>query len=458
MDNNVLWSLRLGFSAKQAPQIKQLGIEKFLRQSFADKPDIPASPFFLTGEPKNNAELKADGEKRKADRATDVARVKQSKKNLLEFKGWWVGRMREEPFPLREKMTLFLHNHFVSTVTILHWLYDHNTVLRENAFGNFRELTKKMLYTNAMVKYLNNNANRKGNLNENLSRELLELFTIGIGNYTEQDIKNGAIGLAGLTTGDRKAFYNNGRESSEAFTYFGKKGNFKADEMVDIIFEQKNAPYHFTRKLLKWFIYDNPPESLVKYYGDYFREKDYEIQPLMVKIFTEEFSKPTAGSKIKDPLLFILHVTDELNIKAQSNKLLAFFARSQGMDLYKQVNVKGWDGGRSWLSSQTYQQRLNTCDILCKGANFKTTAVRNLDEIDDYKAEIDVRVDWSRKGNNKTVIAELGDRLLFTVDDEMQKNFETVLRHDFVPNDKNADNGVLRLFNNMVRTPEFQLI
>ena len=119
--------------------------------------------------------------------------------------------------------------------------------------------------------------NKKDKINENLSRELLELFTLGIGNYTEEDIKNGAKALAGLGLGEMDATYRPFFEDNTIKTYFGKTGNFKVDDLVDIIFEQKNIPYLITRKILKWFIYDNPSEELVTYYGDYLQKMNFEI-------------------------------------------------------------------------------------------------------------------------------------------------------------------------------------
>ena len=139
-----------------------------------------------------------------------------------------------------------------------------------------------------MIEYLDNKDNRRNKLNENLSRELLELFTIGIGNYTENDIKNGAKALAGLLPNDIEGTYRPNFENSEEIEYFGKKGIFKADDLIDIIFQQQQTPYLIVRKILKWFIYDNPEDDLVKYYGDYFRQIDFEIQPLLTKIISEE--------------------------------------------------------------------------------------------------------------------------------------------------------------------------
>ncbi|AWH83733.1 DUF1800 domain-containing protein [Flavobacterium album] len=461
MDTQTLWSLRLGFNGRHAAKIKNDGIKHFVEQSFAQKPDKTV-PAFIANLPKTPDEIKTAGKKLKGNaEAGKKARLEETRVNL-ELKAWWIDKMRKDEFPLLEKMVLFWHNHFVATfgkIRVNYWVYTHNMVLRENAFGNFRELTKKVLYTNMMIKYLDNSSNIKGKYNENLSRELLELFTIGIGNYTEQDIKNGAMGLAGLTIGDTKAAYRPASENNEPFEYFGKKGNFKADEMVDIIFQQKNAPYHITEKVLKWFIYDNPPQNLVKYYGDYLREQDYEIKPFLLKIFTEEFDKPTAGSKIKDPLVFVLQLLDELDIKEIDSKMVAQFAKGQGMDLFNQPNVKGWNGGTYWLATQIYLQRQNVADLLCKNTiiDKRLLSVFGLDAGAAPK-KFNIKLDWDKKGDNKQIIAGLKNRLLFQVDPSLQDDFETMLRYDFNPNAEGAENGVLRLFNFMVKTPEFQLI
>ena len=321
--------------------------------------------------PKSIAELRDRRKSLKDSNPEEVKKlVTQEAKISNEMKAWWIDKMMLEKYPLREKMTCFWHNHYVATfqkVKVNHWIFQHNQILRENAFGNFKELTKKVLKSNAMVRYLDNVDNRKGKINENLSRELLELFTLGIGNYTEADIKNGAKALAGLGIGQNHAIYRPTFEDNEPTTYLGKTGVFKADDLVDIIFEQKSIPYFITKKILQWFIYDEPKEDLVKYYGDYFRSVRFEIEPLLTKIFTEEFKKENTGSKIKNPLEFILQISNELQLKVPNNKIILFFLRDQGMDLFNQPNVKGWEGGKSWLTSQVYLQRNNVADVLCDG-------------------------------------------------------------------------------------------
>ena len=456
-----IWSLRLGFSNKQSFSIEKLGIKKFLELSFETKIDT-SLPDCLKNSPKTLAQLKDAREKIKNATSEEQKKLLKSQiKDANELRIWWLNKMKNEKFPLREKMTCFWHNHFVSTyqkVKVNHWIFQHNQLLREQAFGNFKTLTKLVLQTNAMVRYLDNVDNRREKINENLSRELLELFTLGIGNYSEEDIKNGAKGLAGLNLGEDKAVYRKLLENNDTITYFGKTGKFKADDLIDIIFEQKAVPYLLTRKILQWFVYDSPTETLVNYYGDYFRKVNFEIKPLLTKIFTEEFQKDNAGSKIKDPLVYILQLMHELNASNMNPKLIAFFLKQQGMDLFNQPNVKGWNGGKEWLTSQIYLQRNNVADLLCDGRSWNRRIQFTEDSMTESMPKLNVKVNYNKNGNHQTIISELSNRLLFKKDGNWQQEWENILKYDFNPKAENADNAVLRLFNAMIKTPEFQIV
>ncbi len=466
MNKGHLWSLRLGFSGKQASEIEKNGIKNFVQKSIQAKfsNDIPE---FLKEEPKTISELRALRQSIKnADSDEQKKFLREQIKKGVELKSWWIDRIQKEEMPLREKMVCFWHNHFVTTlqkVKSSYWIYQQNYLIRENAFSNFKQLTKVMIQTNAMVRYLDNIDNKKDKINENLSRELLELFTLGIGNYTEDDIKNGAKALAGLGLGEIDAQYRRIFEDNSDKVYFGKTGNFKADDLVDIIFEQKNIPYLITRKILKWFIYDTPSETLVTYYGDYLRKVNFEIEPFLLKIFTEEYPKENAGNKIKDPLVYLIQLADELQIPNIPTIMISFFTKQQGMDLFNQPNVKGWDGGNSWLSSQIYLQRNNVSDLLCSGRTISRKTFNAIpDETTDQSEvtfeKIKVSVAFDSNGNNKKIIAQLSERLLFRVDDTMQKDMEELLKYDFDAKSENANQTVLRLFNFITKTPEYQLI
>ena len=460
MKKEFLWSQRLGFSNQQAFAIQKLGMERFLQQSF-QAPFNTSIPELLSDSPKSLEDLKKIRQTRKEDSEAGKELLKKEIQTSNELKAWWIDEMKTTEFPLREKMTLFWENHFVTAyqkVKVNYWIFQKNQLLRENAFGNFKTLTKKAMQTNAMVRYLDNVDNKKGKLNENLSRELLELFTLGIGNYSEADIKNGAKGLAGLGVGETTAMYRRFLEDNDPIEYLGKKGTLKLDEMVDAIFDHPKIPYLLTQKMLKWFLYDEPKEELVTYYGDYFRKVNFEIKPLLVKIFTEEFAKnDTAGSKIKNPLEYILLLTSELKTQRPESTTIAFFLKQQGMDLFNPPNVKGWDGGKSWLTSQIYLQRNNVADLLSSGKSIPRSKLERENTLNKKQA-FSISLDWNTKGTNKEIIKELTDRLLFSTDTSLQQDLEKILKYDFDPQSLGANDAVLRLFNAIIKSPEFQLI
>lgn len=460
MKKEFLWSQRLGFSNQQAFAIQKLGMERFLQQSF-QAPFNTSIPELLSDSPKSLEDLKKIRQNRKEDSEAGKELLKKEIQTSNELKAWWIDEMKTTEFPLREKMTLFWENHFVTAyqkVKVNYWIFQKNQLLRENAFGNFKTLTKKAMQTNAMVRYLDNVDNKKGKLNENLSRELLELFTLGIGNYSEADIKNGAKGLAGLGVGETTAMYRRFLEDNDPIEYLGKKGVLKLDEMVDAIFDHPKIPYLLTQKILEWFLYDEPKENLVKHYGDYFRKVNFEIKPLLIKIFTEEFAKnDTAGSKIKNPLEYILLLTSELKTQRPESTTIAFFLKQQGMDLFNPPNVKGWDGGKSWLTSQIYLQRNNVADLLSSGKSIPRSKLERENTLNKKQA-FSISLDWNTKGTNKEIIKELTDRLLFSTDTSLQQDLEKILKYDFDPQSLGANDAVLRLFNAIIKSPEFQLI
>lgn len=454
MKKSVLWSLRLGFSSAQAKEIASKGIENYLQNAFKEKPDN-SLPSVLNDVPKK---IKEYNELRKttnnfSEEEKKAFNLKQ-REQAVGLQIWWLNKMMTSNYPFLENMICFWHNHFVSTqqkVKVNYWIYQHHMILRRHAFGNFKTLTKEIIKSNAMISYLDNAKNRNNNFNENLSRELLELFTLGIGNYTETDIKNGAKALAGLSYGDELGVYRRFLENNDAITYLGKTGVFKADDLIDAIFEHPKIPYLITKKLLQWFIEDNPSENKIKILGDYFKSKNFEIQPLLTKMVTDAYNDDgLKGVKIKDPLRYIIQLMHALNINIEKPEQILYFLKQQGMELFNQPNVKGWDGGNSWLSSQTFLQRNNVADLLCMGKLIRGKGMKNI-----TNPKIDL---YNSKMNNKEIIKSLTDNLVFEVSSEMQTDMETILKYDFDANSPNADTAILRVFNYIIKTPEFQII
>ena len=202
----------------------------------------------------------------------------------IELGIWHYELMRTQSVSFTEKMVHFLSNHFVSEaekVAIPQYQYIQNTLFREYVFGNFKELTKKITIDPAMIIYLDGEYNTKNDPNENYARELLELFTIGIGNYTEQDIRNAARALTGWYTDGLSSSLDTDLHDHGAKEFMGQSGNFGYEDIVDIVFTKDETARFICRKLYKEFVYYTPDEAIVTELANIFRNNNYELKPVL---------------------------------------------------------------------------------------------------------------------------------------------------------------------------------
>ena len=274
----------------------------------------------------------------------------------------WLHKMSTDKAQLREKMTLFWHNHFACQTIFGSMVYRQNNTLRNYALGNFRTLLQQMIKDSAMLMFLNNNQNRVGAINENFAREFLELFTIGRGNYTEEDIKNAARAFTGWKMslkGD--GYFEPGRHDKGLKTFMGKTGNFNSDDIIDITLENKQTAIFISKKIYTYFVNDKINSEHVNELAEKFYKSDYEISSLTEAIFTSTwfYNEENIGAKIKSPveLLAGLYGTVDINFTPANPSLL--FQRMLGQILFFPPNVAGWPGGKSWIDSSTIVFRLD---------------------------------------------------------------------------------------------------
>jgi uncharacterized protein (DUF1800 family) len=467
MKESFFLSQRLGFTNAQAATIERVGIRQFLNLSLAAAPTLP-EPDFLAGSPRTRDELRNIRQMNQPEKAKFALTERRRALGLAHL---WLEKMHTDEFPLREKMVLFWHNHFVSDiqkVKISYAMWRQNQLFREMAFGNYRELTRRILYDNAMLAYLDNTQNKANKLNENLSRELLELFTLGVGNYTETDIKEGARALAGLSIGDQGGQYYRAFEDKGTKTYLGKTGNWKADDMVELIFAHPKAGELLATKFLKYFVTDNPSATLIADYTAAFRKADFEMKPLFEKMVQDDRFIESQGQKIKDPVTYLLQLLYEFQLEVPPLPATQLYCNGQGMKLLNPPNVKGWDGGRSWLSSQKLLQRVEVVSLLANGKSFgKTKAGQKMETMsDEMKAMVPPQNEkrskpelrWDKSlTKNKAIIQELTDRNLFAVSPDLQNACEQLLKYDFDPKSSTANLSVTRLAEHILKSPEFQI-
>lgn len=460
MEISHLNALRLGFSTKEATKIEKVGLSNYISNQLQAKNEF-TEPQFILESPKNLAEL------RKLKQSSDKGgkELAEIAKNLIkinfEWKAFLVERFFETACPLREKINLFFQNHFVVTlqsVNVPYWIFQHYQTINQYATSNYKTLVKEMVYSNAMIKYLDNQQNKKGNINENLARELQELFTLGEGNYTENDIKNTAMALAGLTFGVSKGQYRPFFKDNSSKTVFGKSGNFSIDEVIDIIFEQKNTPFFLAEKVLKWFFYDNPPQALVQKYGNLLKDKQFELKPFFQELFEQEGRNEKGGNQIKNPLIYFAQIHNDLQLRP-NYKLVAFLLKNQGMDIYNQPNVKGWKGGKDWLTSQIYADRNQFIDFVIDGnKQFEKVLNKRLEKFDLGTINYNPKLKIENRKSAQTILDELTQKMLFEANKELKEELNQLLKYDFDPAAENADKNILKVYQFLAKSPEFQII
>jgi len=284
----------------------------------------------------------------------------------------WLHRMLRTQQPLREKMVLFWHGHLTSAVSKLGGrrgpaLMDQQLALfREHALGNWRELLQAISRNPAMLGYLDNRLNRKGAPNENYARELMELFTLGIGNYDEQDIKEAARAFTGWTVDREGNFTVNLAQHDDGMkTVLGRTGPWTGDDVIDILLEHPAAGSHLTRKLFRYFAYDEPEFTVVERLAGEFRRSGYDVRSLVSAILrSPEFRSERAyHATIKSPVELAIGSLRLLGTDSAPRDLPVLLRR-MGQDLLNPPSVKGWDGGAAWINATTMVERLNFANRL----------------------------------------------------------------------------------------------
>ena len=274
----------------------------------------------------------------------------------------WIKQLSETNAQLREKMTLFWHNHFSCNIGNAKYQQDLNNIERANALGNFKTLLLQVSQSPAMLQFLNNQQNQKGHPNENFARELMELFTLGRGNYTEQDIKESARAFTGWAFNGKTGEYAfNPRTHDEADkTFFGKTGNFKGEDILDTITANPQTATYLCTKLYRYFVNDVPDSTHIGQMANVFYKANYEIKPLLEFMFLADwfYDEKNMGNLVKSPVELLVGLNRQFYINYQNPDVLMQFQRTLGQVLFKPPNVAGWPGGRNWIDSSSLMYRM----------------------------------------------------------------------------------------------------
>jgi uncharacterized protein (DUF1800 family) len=291
----------------------------------------------------------------------------------LELRAWWVQEMLATPSPLTERMTLFWHNHFVSSqqkVRVVRLMYGQNAMLRANALGNFGALLHAASKDPAMLVYLDSAQNRKGQPNENFAREVMELFTLGEGHYTEQDVKEAARAFTGWSL-DRETgqyIFRPGVHDTDSKTVLGRSGNLDGDAVLEILLAQPSMAEFVTTKLWREFVSPNPDPREVARIAQSFRGSNFDIKiALRALLLSDAFwARENRGTLVKSPVEFVVGTLRQLEVAPSSGLPFAVVSAGMGQNLFSPPNVKGWPGGNVWIDTNTLLARKQFVDRLTR--------------------------------------------------------------------------------------------
>lgn len=308
---------------------------------------------------------------------------RSDRRQMREIQKWWLARMIQSPRPLQEKMTLFWHGHFATsfrTIENSYHMYMQNQLFRTHAAGSFADLLHAIIRDPAMLAYLDNDESRKGQPNENLARELMELFGLGLGNYSERDIKEGARALTGYTFRDDSFSFNQENHDTGRKTILGVTGDLDGEGFVKAILAQRACPVFIARKLYRFFATeidvtarekDLPKEAaeMVSQMERTLRKSNYEVRGALRELFLSEhfYSASVVREQIKSPVDLVVGTVRAMNTPVRDLSVLLDALDLMGQNLFFPPSVKGWDGGRSWINTSTLFVRQNILAYLLTG-------------------------------------------------------------------------------------------
>ena len=341
---------------------------KALQKASSKKPEyIDVADDFLKGLFAGIDEVGRQERRREMDEEERKKVQQKQRESVRSLNLNWLSVFVNTDAQLREKMAFFWHGHFACRNLNVFYQQGLLDVIRRNALGSFRDMLHEVSTSAAMLNFLNNQQNRKDHPNENFAREVMELFTLGRGNYTENDIKEAARAFTGWSA-DVKGQYIFRRLQHDfgSKTILGKTGNYNGDEVLDILLSQKQTAKFITGKVYRFFVNDNIDDEKVGWLADRFYQSTYDIGALMEDIFTSDwfYDEKNIGAKIKSPIELLAGIQRMLPMELENQEAMTFLQRALGQMLFYPPNVAGWPGGKTWIDSSSLMLRMRLPQLI----------------------------------------------------------------------------------------------
>jgi uncharacterized protein (DUF1800 family) len=390
--NHLLWRAGFGPSVQQVQQFttKETALQSLFRDS------INYSPIDIIPEENHTREdvMNLSKEEMKGMR-------QETRRQVRDVSETWVKLLFKDENALREKMSIFWHGHLACRPQAGYHAQQYANVIRKHALGNFGSLLMEVSKSPAMMKYLDTMKNQKGSPNENFARELMELFTLGKGNYSEEDVKNAARAFTGWSITPPDHFIiRSEKHDSGIKEIFGKRGDFSGDDVIQMILEKKQTALHVTSNIYKFFVNEKVNEKRVNDLAISFYESGYNIEKLMKEIFYSEwfYDEENIGVKIKSPIELLAGIVRTFKISANSSRSLQIPLKVMGQELLYPPNVAGWPGGKNWMDGSSLMYRLNLADSMF-GKNYEVSAKSDVEEMmhkDNIIKDSKTEADWNQ--------------------------------------------------------------
>lgn len=443
--------LRAGFGANlsQIKNLDQVSLTEIWKKLATNDPLIPiqlkeAGPDFDYQQlSKMDAEMKKEVQKK-------------NRRSNLEINLKFLNQMVHSEDQLREKMAFFWHGHFATRVVNSRFNLQLLNTIREKSLGNFGDLLKAVSQSPAMLQFLNNQQNKKGHPNENFAREVMELFTLGRGNYTEKDVQEGARAFTGWSFLPDGSFFERPRQHDFGpKTFLGKTGNFDGNDALNIILEQKGTAKFIVTKIYKFFVNEKINPGIIEHLSDQFYDSKYDIKKLMTEIFTSKwfYNEENIGAKIKSPIELMAGIMRTLPMELEKPENLIVYQKLLGQMLLYPPNVAGWPSGNSWIDSSTLMLRLQIPQIW--------SGLRPL----ELEAKSDDDVEMGLKNNQMRNKGFKNPNIIIDWN-LVESTFKNKSISDYLLQTKSSNEKIIDQFSdsslklkiiNVMSTPEFQL-
>lgn len=391
----------------------------------------------------------------------------KSQKQKDELNLAWIDRMAVAQATLREKMTLFWHNHFATGTNFAYLMQMQHNTLRKHALGSFRDMLHDISKDPAMIIWLNNQQNKKDAPNENFAREVMELFTLGEGNaYTEDDIKEAAKAFTGWTVNQKGEYEFNAKQHDDGYkTIFGRTGNYNGNDVVDMLLQKRETAVYLSRKIYRSFVNNIVNEDHVQEMASRFFKSDFDIADLMKTVFNSDwfYDKKNIGSIVISPVELIVKMKRICQVEVEDEQMLAF-QKVLGQTLFSPPNVAGWKGGKSWIDGNSITLRLHMPKAILDAGTvkIKRKPAFEEEEMDSKKGPdeiVKIKSDWNEmvKHFKNTPDDQLTqaclDYLLVTTTEHIDKT-----ELEKLVDKSNKDRRIITTMATIMQFPEFQVI